>query len=60
MRTTVHLVDLLQIGCGVHVVRTGRPLYWIFILLIGSYIGVLVYLLMAAILLWKPSGLFKA
>lgn len=33
---------LLQIGCGVHVVRTGRPLYWIFILLIGS---VLVYLL---------------
>ena len=36
---------LLQIGCGVHVVRTGRPLYWIFILLIGSYIGVLVYLL---------------
>ena len=35
----------LQIGCGVHVVRTGRPLYWIFILLIGSYIGVLVYLL---------------
>ncbi len=36
---------LLQVGCGVHVVRTGRPLYWLFILLIGSYIGVLVYLL---------------
>lgn len=27
---------LLQVGCAVHVVRTGRPLYWIFILLIGS------------------------
>ena len=27
---------LLQVGCGVHVVRTGRPLYWLFILLIGS------------------------
>lgn len=36
---------LLQIGCGVHAVRTGRPLYWLFILLIGSYVGVLVYLL---------------
>ena len=27
---------LLQVGSGVHVVRTGRPLYWLFILLIGS------------------------
>ncbi len=36
---------LLQIGCAVHVVRTGRPLYWIFILLIGSFIGVAVYLI---------------
>ncbi|WP_101925788.1 MULTISPECIES: tetratricopeptide repeat protein [Luteimonas] len=40
---------LLQIGCAVHVVRTGRPLYWVFILLIGSYIGVLVYLLAAVL-----------
>lgn len=35
----------LQIGCAVHAVRTGRPMYWVFILLIGSYIGVAIYLL---------------
>jgi hypothetical protein len=35
----------LQIGCAVHVVRTGRPIYWIWILLIGSYLGVIIYLL---------------
>ena len=34
---------LLQIACAVHVVRTGRPLYWIFILLIGSFIGVAMF-----------------
>lgn len=33
----------LQIACGVHVVRTGRPLYWLFILLFFSYIAVLIY-----------------
>lgn len=36
---------VLQIGCAVHVVRTGRPMYWIFLLLIGSYIAVAIYLL---------------
>jgi len=36
---------VLQIACAVHVVRTGRPLYWIFILLIGSYIGIAIYLI---------------
>ncbi|MEZ0471959.1 tetratricopeptide repeat protein [Luteimonas salinilitoris] len=36
---------LLQVACAVHVVRTGRPMYWIFILLIGSYIAVAIYLL---------------
>lgn len=35
----------LQIGCAVHVVKTGRPMYWVFILLIGSYIAVAIYLL---------------
>lgn len=35
---------ILQVGCAVHVVRTGRPMYWLFILLIGSYIAVLIYL----------------
>ena len=36
---------VLQVGCAVHVIRTGRPMYWIFLLLIGSYIAVAVYLL---------------
>ena len=36
---------VLQVGCAVHVVRTGRPMYWIFLLLIGSYIAVAIYLL---------------
>ncbi len=36
---------VLQIACAVHVVRSGRPLYWIFLLLIGSYIGVAIYLI---------------
>ena len=35
----------LQIACAVHVVRTGRPMYWLFILLIGSFVAVAVYLL---------------
>ncbi len=35
---------VLQIGCAVHVIRTGRPMYWIFLLLIGTYIAVAVYL----------------
>lgn len=34
---------ILQVACGVHVVRTGRPLYWLFILLLFSYIAVLIY-----------------
>jgi hypothetical protein len=36
---------VLQIGCAVHVIRSGRPIYWIFLLLIGSYIAVAIYLL---------------
>lgn len=39
----------LQIGCAVHVVRSGRPLYWIWLLLIGSYLAVAVYVLVAVI-----------
>lgn len=35
----------LQIACCVHVVRTGRPLYWVFILLVFSYLAVAVYVL---------------
>lgn len=39
----------LQIACAVHVVRSGRQLYWIWILLIGSYLGVIVYVIAAVI-----------
>ena len=39
----------LQIACAVHVVRSGRPLYWIWILLIGTYLGVIVYVIAAVI-----------
>lgn len=39
----------LQIACAVHVVRSGRQLYWLWILFIGSYLAVIVYLLVAVI-----------
>lgn len=43
MNPIIILSLILQIACCVHVVRTGRPLYWVFILLLFSYIAVLVY-----------------
>ena len=39
----------LQIACAVHVVRSGRQLYWLWILFIGSYLAVIVYLIVAVI-----------
>jgi len=36
---------VLQIACGVHALRTGRPMYWLFLLFIGSYVAVAIYLL---------------
>lgn len=36
-------VVLLQIACGVHVVRSGRPLYWIFIIVAAPVLGCIVY-----------------
>ncbi|MHA6203296.1 tetratricopeptide repeat protein [Dyella soli] len=39
----------LQVACAVHVVRSGRPLYWIWLILIGSYLAVLVYVLIAVL-----------
>ena len=33
----------LQIACCVHVVRTGRPLYWVFILLVFPFLSAIVY-----------------
>ena len=35
----------LQIACAVHVVRTRRELYWIWIILLGSYLGVIIYVI---------------
>jgi hypothetical protein len=39
----------LQIACCVHVVRSGRTLTWIWLILIGSYLGVIVYVITAVI-----------
>ena len=36
MPVVVILSLALQIGCAVHVVRSGRPMYWIWLILIGS------------------------
>jgi len=43
MSPIVLLSIVLQIAFAVHVVRTGRPMYWVFILLIGSYVAIAVY-----------------
>ena len=32
-------------SCAVHAIRTGRPMYWLFLLLIGSYIAVVIYVI---------------
>jgi hypothetical protein len=39
----------LQVACAVHVVRSGRPMYWLWLLFIGSYLAVIVYVLVAVI-----------
>lgn len=39
----------LQILCAIHVVRSGRPLYWVWLLIIGSYLAVAVYVLVAVL-----------
>ena len=43
MSPIILLSIVLQIGCCIHVIRTGRPMYWIFILLAFSYIAVAIY-----------------
>jgi hypothetical protein len=43
MSPVILLSIVLQIACCVHVIRTGRPLYWVFILLVFSYIAVAIY-----------------
>lgn len=43
MSPLILLSIVLQIACCVHVIRTGRPLYWVFILLVFSFIAVAIY-----------------
>lgn len=45
MPFVIGLSVMLQIACAIHVIRTNRPLYWIWLLLIGSYIVVTIYAL---------------
>jgi len=49
MPVVLFLSLALQVACAVHVVRSGRPMYWIWLILIGSYLAVLVYALVAVI-----------
>jgi hypothetical protein len=34
---------LLQFACLVHMVRSGRPYWWVWVIMLGSYLGVAVY-----------------
>ena len=45
MPLLVLLSLVLQIACAVHVVRTGRQYYWIWIILATSYLGVVIYVI---------------
>lgn len=49
---------LLQIACCIHVARSGRPMYWMLLLMVGSYLAVLVYVFVAVLpdLRHDPSG----
>lgn len=44
MPILVALSVILQFCCLVHMVRSGRPYWWIWVILIGSYLGVAVYI----------------
>ena len=45
MPALIALSFILQLFCIVHVIQTGRDKYWIFIIIIGSFLGSLAYLL---------------
>lgn len=47
MPIAVVFTVLIQIACAIHVVRTGRPMYWIFIILVTSMLGCIVYFFVA-------------
>lgn len=37
------LTIALQVGCAVHAIKTGRPWFWLWIIIIGSFVGCLIY-----------------
>jgi len=37
------LILAWQVACGIHVVRTGRQLYWLWIIIIAPFLGSLIY-----------------
>jgi hypothetical protein len=42
-------VILLQVFCAVHVLRTGRPYWWLFVIFLAPVVGSLVYLIVEAL-----------
>jgi hypothetical protein len=51
-------VFLAQIMCAVHVMKTGRPYYWIFIVMFAPMVGMLAYFIVE--LLPEFSGSYRA
>ncbi|MCB1600612.1 MAG: hypothetical protein KDI66_11410 [Xanthomonadales bacterium] len=45
MSVALVLSILLQTICVVHVLRTGRPYWWVWVIIFGSFVGVAVYAL---------------
>jgi hypothetical protein len=43
MPILIGLSAVLQFACLVHMVRSGRPYWWIWVILVGSFLGVAVY-----------------
>ncbi len=47
---------LLQIVLAIHVVRTNKPLFWIFIILLFPLLGSLVYIVAVLIPEWERTN----
>ena len=45
----------LQVALAVHVVRTGRPIFWIFIILLFPFVGSLAYIFAVLIPEWERN-----
>ncbi|CAL1239841.1 tetratricopeptide repeat protein [Candidatus Methylocalor cossyra] len=46
MQTTLLLVFFLQIGCAIHAIRRGYPLFWVFLIVFVPVLGCLLYLVL--------------